>query len=150
MKINMGKGLNQINKVLNKAIITLSLSLFFCTTFLYANAINSNSMEFDKYGRVVEGEEILLQKDKFIEELVIYEEDLNPYDKDVTSKISAISNIEMEKIESLLENGFKINITQEMDNKNLPQKVVVNEKIIKVSIHSNESEMLNILYSLIK
>lgn len=120
--------------------IGLVLTLVFgvCIQFGFKSGVNA-SVESQAGEKITE--EVLLQKDEAINEVVTYEEGLNPYF--ATSKATVLANLKVSDIQKIKDKGVVINITGEQENENLPQPVVVDGKTINVSIYSTDADMIN-------
>lgn len=128
-------------KLLSKTLVMLVLTVILGGSFLSGYDLGSKAGMVEKNGEVIT-EEVLLQKDNVINDIVIYEEGLNPFF--ATSKSALIANLRLDKIESLRERGFVIEITSEGDE-SISQPVQVENNVIRVSIYSSDSEFLDVL-----
>lgn len=128
-------------KLLSKTFVMLVLTVILGGSFLSGYDLGSKAGMVEKNGEVIT-EEVLLQKDNVINDIVIYEEGLNPFF--ATSKSALIANLRLDKIESLRERGFVIEITSEGDE-SISQPVQVENNVIRVSIYSSDSEFLDVL-----
>lgn len=128
-------------KLLSKTLVMLVLTVILGGSFLSGYDLGSKAGMVEKNGEVIT-EEVLLQKDNVINDIVIYEEGLNPFF--ATSKSALIANLRLDKIEGLRERGFVIEITSEGDE-SISQPVQVENNVIRVSIYSSDSEILDVL-----
>lgn len=128
-------------KLLSKTLVMLVLTVILGGSFLSGYDLGSKAGMVEKNGEVIT-EEVLLQKDNVINDIVIYEEGLNPFF--ATSKSALIANLRLDKIEGLREKGFVIEITSEGDE-SISQPVQVENNVIRVSIYSSDSEFLDVL-----
>lgn len=128
-------------KLLSKTLVMLVLTVILGGSFLSGYDLGSKAGMVEKNGEVIT-EEVLLQKDNVINDIVIYEEGLNPFF--ATSKSALIANLRLDKIERLRERGFVIEITSEGDE-SISQPVQVENNVIRVSIYSSDSEFLDVL-----
>lgn len=128
-------------KLLSKTLVMLVLTVILGGSFLSGYDLGSKAGMVEKNGEVIT-EEVLLQKDNVINDIVIYEEGLNPFF--ATSKSALIANLRLDKIERLRERGFVIEITSEGDE-SISQPVQVENNVIRVSIYSSDSEILDVL-----
>lgn len=128
-------------KLLSKTLVMLALTVILGGSFLSGYDLGSKAGMVEKNGEVIT-EEVLLQKDNVINDIVIYEEGLNPFF--ATSKSALIANLRLDKIEGLRERGFVIEITSEGDE-SISQPVQVENNVIRVSIYSSDSEFLDVL-----
>ena len=128
-------------KLLSKTFVMLVLTVILGGSFLNGYDLGSKAGMVEKNGEVIT-EEVLLQKDNVINDIVIYEEGLNPFF--ATSKSALIANLRLDKIEGLREKGFVIEITSEGDE-SISQPVQVENNVIRVSIYSSDSEFLDVL-----
>lgn len=135
-----------MKKKFKVSILFLSTLLLFGLSIQNGYKVGANATFNAKNGEVIT-EEVLLQKDNTINQIAVYEEGLNPYH--ATSKSTLLSNLKVEEIEQIKDNGYTLLITGKQDNVDLPQPVVVEGKTIEVSIYSNDEEVLKVVKNLI-
>lgn len=128
--------MKKLGKVLCFNLSAIALGLIFLGSYdIGANATLMRS------GEVIT-EEVLLQKDNMINDIVVYEEGLNPFF--ATSKSALIANLELSKIEGIKDNGYVIKINAK-GSQDIAEPVVVNGKEIQISIYSIDKEILDVL-----
>lgn len=145
----VGMGLKKFDKTMDKilkkatmgAVSMLVVSCIVCS----AQSISTNA-----YSEITlnSGEEVLLQKDKVINDIVVCKEGLNGYQ--ASSKTVCLSDgFSDEKLQKLVDRGYNIYIGDEQANINLPEPVKVNGKTIMVSVHSLDDDLVSTVNKLV-
>lgn len=128
--------MKKLGKVLCLNLSAIALGLIFLGSYdMGTNAALSRN------GEVIT-EEVLLQKDSIINEIVVYEEGLNPFF--ATSKSALIANLSLDRIEEIKDNGYVIKINAN-GSEDLSEPVIKNGKEILISIYSVDKEVLDVL-----
>ena len=145
----VGMGLKKFDKAMDKFLKkatmgAVSLLVFTGIVCGYQNIATNAYSEIT----LNSGEDVLLQKGKVVNDIVVCKEGLNGYQ--ASSKTVCLSDgFSNEKLQKLVDRGYTIYIGDDQANANLPEPVKVNGKTIVVSIHSLDDDLVQTVNKLV-